>query len=78
MDDEAVGLRHVLADKDAAVCELCGRPIARDGLSGLAVDRGMDEPVEAIRVCPSCGRVVEAGELPYDAEIEAALRESDR
>ncbi|HKG25266.1 MAG TPA: hypothetical protein VKB09_06420 [Thermomicrobiales bacterium] len=77
MDDETVGLRHELADGDAAICDLCGRPIARNGLTDLAVDRGMGEPVEAIRVCPSCGRSAEADELPYDAEIAAGLRESD-
>jgi hypothetical protein len=77
MDDEAVGLRHELAASDAAVCELCGRPIARTGLSDLPVDRGMGEPVEAIRVCPSCNRMAEAEELPYDAEIVAGLRDAD-
>jgi hypothetical protein len=77
MDDEAVGLRHELAGSDAAVCELCGRPVARNGLSDLPVNRGMGEPVEAIRICPSCNRTVEADELPYVAEIVAGLREAD-
>ena len=69
MDDEAVGLRHELAGSDVAICDLCGRPVVRDGLSDVPVDRGMGEPVEAIRVCPACGRTAEADELPYDAEI---------
>jgi hypothetical protein len=77
MDDEVIGLRHEVADAEAAVCELCGRPIARDGLRSLAVDRGMGEPVEAIRVCPACQRVAEADEVPYDAEVAAGLREAD-
>jgi hypothetical protein len=77
MDEELVGLRHDLAGRDAAVCDLCGRPIDRDGLSSLAVDRGMGEPVEAIHVCPSCNRAAETDEVPYDAEIAAGLREAD-
>ena len=77
MDDESVGLRHEVAGLGAAVCELCGRPIDRNGLSDLPIDRGMGEPVEAIRICPSCSRTVEADELPYDAEIVAGLRDAD-
>ncbi len=77
MDDESVGLRLELAGSDTALCELCGRPIARNGLSDLPVDRGMGEPVEAIRICPSCNRTAEADELPYDAEIVAGLRDAD-
>ncbi|HEY7037093.1 MAG TPA: hypothetical protein VH482_37580 [Thermomicrobiales bacterium] len=77
MDDESVGLRHEMASTDVTICELCGRPIARDGLSDLSIDRGMGEPVETIRVCPSCGRTAEADDLPYDAEILAGLRDTD-
>jgi hypothetical protein len=46
-------------------------------MTDLTVDRGMGEPVEAIRVCPSCSRTATADELPYDAEIVAGLREAD-
>jgi hypothetical protein len=37
----------------------------------------MGEPVEAVRVCPACGRAAGADEIPFDAEIAAGLRESD-
>lgn len=77
MDEEVVGLRHEATETDTAVCELCGRPIPREGLSSVAVERGMRGPVEAIRVCPSCNRTAEADELPYDAEIAAGLRDAE-
>jgi hypothetical protein len=77
MDEEVIGQRHELAGNDAAVCDLCGRPIPRANLSPLPVDRGMGEPVEAVQVCPSCGRAANADDVPYDAEIAAGLRESD-
>lgn len=77
MDEEVIGQRHELAGNDAAICDLCGRPIARRELNALAVDRGMGEPVEAVRICPSCGRAVSGDGLPYDAEVAAGLRESD-
>jgi hypothetical protein len=77
MDDELIGQRHELAGADAAICDLCGRPIARAELNTVTVDRGMGEPVEAVRICPACGRAIEADDLPFDAEVAAALRESD-
>jgi hypothetical protein len=77
MDDESVGQRRELAGNTAVLCDLCGRPTTRGGLSDVAVDRGAGEPVEAIRICPACGRALEAEELPYDAEITAGLRDAD-
>jgi hypothetical protein len=77
VDDESVGLKHEVDGTKAANCELCGRPVARDGLSDLTVDRGIGEPVETIRVCPSCGRTAVVDDLPYDAEIRAGLRNAD-
>jgi hypothetical protein len=77
VDDEAVGLRHEVTGSDAVTCDLCGRPVALDDLSDLAVDRGMGEPVEAVRACPSCHRAAGADDLPYDAEIAAGLRDAD-
>jgi hypothetical protein len=77
VDDDIVGLRRELASGDSATCDLCGRPVALDDLSDLAVDRGMGEPVETIRVCSSCRRTAGADDVPYDAEIAAGLRDAE-
>jgi hypothetical protein len=77
VDEELIGLRRELADKNAAVCDLCGRPLPRAELNDLAVDRGMGEPVEAVQVCPACGRAASQDDVPFDAEIAAGLRDRD-
>ena len=77
MDDESIGLQHEATGSAAITCDLCGRPVAIDDARDLAVDRGMGEPIETIRVCPSCHRTAGADELPYDAEIAAGLRDAD-
>lgn len=77
MDDESIGLQHEVTPHEPSVCELCGRPFARNELRAVSVARGIGEPVETMRICPACARADEEDEVPYDAEIGAGLREAD-
>lgn len=77
MDDDIVGLRRELGEREIEVCEVCGRPVLREGMRVLPVDRGAGEPVEAVRICEGCGRALDAGDLPVDVETPSAPAEDE-
>jgi hypothetical protein len=77
VDDELLRQRQEVAGSATTTCDLCG--IAFDGAAAVAVaGRGADgEPVEPIRVCDDCQRLMARDEVPFEAEIDAGLRPAD-
>jgi hypothetical protein len=66
MDTEVIGRMHAIHQGTIAACDLCGQP--RNSLSIVVIDgaRGSAEPVDRLRLCRSCLRLMEADELPLD------------
>lgn len=71
MDDELVGQLKEISGDAIAVCELCGKPT--DTLTVVVIERrSSGTPETDVRVCASCHRQIEAGELPLDPDDDLA------
>jgi hypothetical protein len=77
VEDEIVGLRRELGERDIETCDVCGRPVPREELKLVPIDKGMGEPAEVMRVCSECEQGLEAEELPVEAEITPELAEGE-
>lgn len=65
MDEELVGQLKEISGDTVAVCELCGTPA--DALTVVVMERrSSGVPESDVRVCASCLRQIEAGELPVE------------
>jgi hypothetical protein len=77
VDEDVVGIEHVIAGKHVEFCELCGRAVANSSLVRLGGQAHMAEPVDVLRVCAECRTQIRQGEVPFDAEIAAGLQVAD-
>lgn len=71
MDEELIGQLREFGGGMVATCDLCGLPRSETSLVMVSGRRAADEPVEQIRACPSCRRLIEADELPVDVVIDS-------
>jgi hypothetical protein len=67
MDEELVGqLREISGDTFVA-CDLCGKPV--DGVTVVVLERrSSGAPETGVRICASCRRQMQAGELPLEPD----------
>ncbi len=78
MEDEIVGLRRELGERDIETCDVCGRPVPREELKLVPIEEGIGgEPAEVMRVCSECAQAMEAEELPVEAEVTPELAEGE-
>lgn len=77
MSDDFLAQRAEVTGETVPVCDLCGFPIRPVSAQRVTVDPGLGERVETVRVCPQCGRVLTGDEIPFEAEVDAGLREAD-
>ena len=67
MDEEQIGQLREISGSTITVCELCGKPSAE--VSVMVIERrSSGHPETEMRICPSCRRQLEAGELPLDPD----------
>jgi hypothetical protein len=77
VDQDVVGIEHVIAGEAVDFCELCGRAMTHASLVRLGGRAHLAEPVEVLRVCAECRAQIEQDEVPFDAEIAAGLQAAD-
>jgi hypothetical protein len=77
VEDEIIGLRRELGEREIEECDVCGRPVPKDELKLVPVERGMGEPEEVLRMCSECVQAMEAEELPVEAELTPELAEGE-
>jgi hypothetical protein len=67
MDEEQIGQIREISGDTVMVCELCGKPSIE--VSVVVIERrSSGAPETEMRICPSCRRQLEAGELPLDPD----------
>ena len=67
MDEEQIGQFKAISGSDVAVCDLCGKPSIE--ISVVVMERrSSGAPETELRICPTCRRQLEAGELPIDPD----------
>lgn len=71
MDEEYVGQLREVGGRALAACDLCGVPVLKTSLVVMSARRTHGEPVEQVRACSACSRLVEADALPLDAEADS-------
>ena len=72
MDEELVGQLREISGETIVACDLCGKPV--DGVTVVVLERhSSGAPETEMRICASCRRQMDSGELPLDPdEIPAA------
>jgi len=76
MDEEQIGQLREVSGTTALICELCGKPSSE--VSVVVMERrSSGAPASEMRICPSCRRHLEAGDLLLELdEMEETIPDS--
>lgn len=77
MEDDIIGTESTIRSNHTVNCDLCGRPIKVEAAKRAEVDRGGGGPAESVTICRKCYEAIESGDLPFEAEVNAGLKDSD-